>query len=273
MAKAPKKPRRQPARRRQRATPVEVTKPAVVAAAATKSASGKVLGTATGVAAFTAVATALHGLPGEVPPQLVCGGTERWNVKVAQDADAIGGKLNTVPEGPYSVAQLNQQMLPGPYPAGGRMDVEKKLYTVHGYLSYFKPETAKKGDRDYHVVITDQPGGYNENEKTAPNGQSMVVEFPDPHCFTGKTSAQLMASPLMQAVVDARATFEQHLKWSPHTKLTEPIPVTVTGVGFFDFDHHQEGRSSPHPGPTGKDKVFELHPVTEISFDNDTEDG
>lgn len=273
MAKAPKTPRRQPARRRQHAAPAEAPKPAAVVATPTKSTGGKVLGTATGVAAFTAVATALHGLPGDLPPQLVCGGTERWNIKVAQDADAIGGKVNTLATGPYSVSQMNQQMLPGPYPAGGRMDVEKKLYIVRGYLSYFKSETDKKGDRDYHVVITDQPGGYNENEQAAPNGKSMVVEFPDPHCFGGKTSAQLMASPLMQAVIDARATFEQHIKWSPHKKLTQPIPVTVTGVGFFDFDHHQEGRSTPHPATTGRDKVFELHPVTEISFDNDTDNG
>lgn len=217
--------------------------------------------------------TGLYGLPSDLPPQLVCGGAERWNIKVAQDADAVGGKLNTVPLGPFSVSQLNQQVLPGPYPAGGRMDVEKKLYAVRGYLSYFKQETDKKGDRDYHVVITDQPGDYNENEKAAPNGRSMVVEFPDPHCFGGKSSAQLMGSPLTEAVIDARATFEQHLKWSPHKKLTEPIPVTVTGVGFFDFDHHQEGRSTPHPATTGKGKVFELHPVTEISFDNDTDEG
>ena len=272
MAKAPETPRRKPTRRRKRTAPATAPSP-IVAATPTKSTSGKVGGLVTGALALGTTFVGLHGLPGEAPPQLVCGGTERWNIKVAQDADAVGGKLNTVPTGPYSVSQLNQQMLPGPYPAGGRMDVEKKLYTVHGYLSYFKSETTKKGDRDYHVVITDEPGGYNENEKTAPNGQSMVVEFPDPHCFAGKTNAQLMASPLMQAVVDARATFEQHLKWSPNKKLTQPIPVTVTGVGFFDFDHHQEGRSTPHPGTTGKGKVFELHPVTEISFDNDTDEG
>jgi len=270
MAKAPATPRRQATRRRQRTAPANVTSDTAVEPT-TKSATGKVIAATTGVAAFTTVLTGLYGLPGEAP--IVCGGSERWNVKVAQDADAIGGKLNTVPVGPYSVAQLNQQMLPGPYPAGGRMDVEKKLYAVHGYLSYFKPETAKKGDRDYHVVITDKPGDYNENEQTNPNGRSMVVEFPDPHCFGGKSGAPLAASPLLQAVVDARATFEQHLKWSPHTKLTEPIPVTVTGVGFFDFDHHQERRSIPHPGTTGKGKVFELHPVTEISFDNDTDNG
>ena len=272
MAKAPATPRRKPIRRRKHAVPAAAAGPTTVETK-TKSTAGKVGGLVTGGLALATTFVGLHGLPGELPPQLVCGGTERWNVKVAQDADATGGKLDTVPVGPYSVSQLNQQMLPGPYPAGGRMDVEKKLYTVQGYLSYFKQETDKKGDRDYHVVITDKPGDYNENEKTDPNGRSMVVEFPDPHCFGGMTSAQLMASPLMQAVIDARATFEQHVKWSAHKKLTEPIPVTVTGVGFFDFDHHQEGRSVPHPATTGKGKVFELHPVTEISFDNETGDG
>ena len=213
----------------------------------------------------------LNGLPTTETP-LVCGGTERWPVKVANDSDAVGGKINLTPEGPFSVAQLNQQVLPGPYPAGGRMEVEKKLYTVRGFLSYFKEEKGKSGDHDYHVVITDQPGGYNEDEKSPPNGQSMVVEFPDPQCFAGKTGMPPASSPLSQAVADARTTFEKSLKWPAKTKLTKPIPVTVTGVGFFDFDHHQEGRATPHPGATGSGKVFELHPVTEISFDGEAID-
>jgi hypothetical protein len=40
-------------------------------------------------------------------------------------------------------------------------------------------------------------------------------------------------------------------------------------VGFFDFDHGQTGRAKPRIGADGKGKVFELHPVTEIVFDNE----
>lgn len=257
MAKAPETPR--PARRRSRRTTRK-----------TKSVTGRVISAATGVAAAAGVYTEL-AVPTE-PAPIVCGGTERWPVKVANDKDAITNKIDLNPAGPFTVPQINQQMLPGAYPSGGRMEVEKKVYTVRGYLSYFKQEKGAKGDRDYHVVITDQPGGYDENEQAAPNGKSMVIEFPDPNCFAGKAGLPASPSPLTQAVVDARATFESHIKWPAKTKLTEPIPVTVTGVGFFDFDHHQEGRATPHPGTTGSGKVFELHPVTEIVFDNATDE-
>ena len=205
-------------------------------------------------------------LPSEAP--VVCNGQERWPVKVAADPDARN--INLTPAGVYSVSQLNQKMLPEAYPVDGRMNVEKKVYTVRGFLSYFKQETGASGDRDYHVVITEQPGKFEEDEQAAPNGHSMVVEFPDPRCFGGKSGEQA-TSALAQAITDARATFEAHIKWPKKKPLTQPIPVTVTGVGFFDFQHGQTGRATPHPGATGGMKVFELHPVTEISFDNESD--
>ena len=274
MAKAPQAKRRPATRRRKpiNAASAVTAKAATASPAPEKSATAKVMGVATGVAAFTGVLTGLQGLPMAEEAPVVCGGIERWPVKVANDQDAVSGRINLTPAGPFSVAQLNQQVLPGAYPAGGRMEVEKKLYTVRGFLSYFKLE-GKSGDHDYHVVITDQPGGYNEDEKSPPNGQSIIVEFPDPQCFAGKTGMPPATSPLSQAIADARATFEKSLKWPAKTRLTKPIPVTVTGVGFFDFDHHQEGRANPHPGTTGTGKVFELHPVTEISFDGEVDDG
>lgn len=197
-----------------------------------------------------------------------CGGTERWNVKVANDSDASGGKINLAPTNAPSVASLNA-ILPGTLDSGGRMAVEEKEYTVSGYLSYFKHEA----DGDYHVVITDQPGDFTRANKGAPNGRSLVVEFPDSHCFMGKSGQGPSTSALGQAIADARATFEDKSGSLNGTSIANPPRVTVSGVGFFDFDHGQTGRATPHPGVDGQGKVFELHPVTSISFDGEQESG
>jgi len=208
------------------------------------------------------VGTGLNTGAPHAPAGRTCGGTERWNVKVANDPDAPRVDLN--PKA-YSVAQLNG-ILPGPIDAGGRMDAEKKEYTVRGFLSYFKDED----DGDYHVVITDRPGAFTRG-KAAPNGHSMVVEFPDPDCFPGKSGKGPSTSVLGQALAEARASFEEHVSGLSGTKISKAVRVTVTGVGFFDFDHGQTGRSTPHPGLDGQGKVFELHPVTAISFDDEAE--
>ena len=235
-----------------------------------RSATGKVIGTLIGVAAATGVGTGLTAPVAEAGPS--CGGVERWPIKVANDPDAVNGKIDLMPGQPLTVAQVNNQINPGPYAVGGRMEAERKVYTVRGYLSYFKHEGGKKGDQDYHLVITDRPGIFEEDERKPPDGQSMVVELPDTKCFSGKAGGGSSSSALGQAVADARATFEKHVKWPEEKPLTEPVPVTVTGVGFFDFDHRQSGRARPRIGADGKRKVFELHPVTEIVFEGASDD-
>ena len=44
------------------------------------------------------------------------------------------------------------------------------------------------------------------------------------------------------------------------------MPVTITGVVFFDFDHGQIGRGRAHKDNRGKSLVVELHPVLQIEF-------
>ena len=217
------------------------------------------------IAAGTAatVGGGLYSSATEAPPPIVCGGTERWNVKVANDPDAV--QISPNPQGPHTVAQLNQ-VLPGPIDAGGRMAAEKKRYTVRGLLSYFK----KEDDGDYHVVITDPPGAFARGE-APPNGRSMVVELPNNDCLRGKSGKGPATSVLGQSMAEARASFEEQVKGISGTKITKAIPVTVTGVGFFDRAHGQTGRATEHSEADGREVVFELHPVTEITFDNPTE--
>jgi hypothetical protein len=253
MAISPETPR-PPRRRRRRRPPPE--RP--------RSNLGRLVGAGIGIATAVGVGAGLNSPPPQAHEGKLCGGTERWNVKSASDPDAK--KIDPNPTGPFSVAQLNNDILPGPLSSGGRMAAEMKQYTVRGFLSFFKHED----DGDYHVVVTDQPGGFTSGQ-TPPNGRSMVVEFPDPGCFPGKSGLNPATSVLASSVGDALATFEEKTRGISGIHIARPIRVTVTGVGFFDFDHGQTGRSTPHPGVDGRRKVFELHPVTAISFDDDPE--
>jgi hypothetical protein len=154
------------------------------------------------------------------------------------------------------------------------MDAERRAYTVHGYLSYYTLENGKTGDQDYHVVIADSPGDYNTGKADA-TGRSMVVEFPNPSCFAGKHGDLPHISALKQQISDARATFVDHLHGIPKgVKLSQSIPVAVTGIGFFDeapSNHLPTGHAHIWPDSNKKPVVLELHPVTQITFDNDPE--
>jgi hypothetical protein len=77
----------------------------------------------------------------------------------------------------------------------------------------------------------------------------MIAEIPDPTCV-GSTS------PLTSSVTKARGEFDGKYTVSTSFK-TANIPVTVTGVGFFDFLHGQTGVA-----PNG----IELHSVLDIQF-------
>ena len=83
---------------------------------------------------------------------------------------------------------------------------------------------------------------------TDKRGRTMIVESPHPHCAEG--------SRFLQEITDVRAKIEAHFG-GPITKKIHPqqLEVTVTGVGFFDPIHGQEGVA-----PNG----IELHPLLDI---------
>jgi hypothetical protein len=81
------------------------------------------------------------------------------------------------------------------------------------------------------------------------SGHTMIAEIPDP-CGVGS------GSPLATGIETARDQFDA--RFDPTDRFQDAnVPVTITGVGFFDFQHGQTGVA-----PNG----IELHSVLDVSF-------
>jgi hypothetical protein len=111
---------------------------------------------------------------------------------------------------------------------------EFQVFDVIGRIVLVRAED----DRDFHVVIAD------------PNdaGSTMVTEVADPGC-SGATE-----SPFGQQLQAARASFDTLRAGRSLSALSGEL-VRVRGVGFYDFNHGQTGRSR---------SCIELHPVLSI---------
>ncbi len=167
-------------------------------------------------------------------------GSERWPVKTLSDRDHA--KVNFTPQD-TTVGWLVSQQRPHNPPANSRVSpIETQTYRVKAVLVGFKEET----DRDFHIVIAD-PGNPQE---------TMIVEIPDPGCAGACASGQTVTFD------KARTTVTTRLGPAPNRfkRLGQPVPVIVTGVGFFDFKHGQTGLAK---------NAIELHPVLSIEFPAD----
>jgi hypothetical protein len=129
---------------------------------------------------------------------------------------------------PPLVADTRDPALEQPDPADG-----DDVYQLQATLTEYKLEN----DSDYHLVLSDA------------SGATMITEIADPACV-GSTS------PLASKIQNARAQFDA--KYTPTTSFQPAnVPVTITGVGFFDFLHGQTGVA-----PNG----IELHAVLDVQF-------
>jgi hypothetical protein len=160
-------------------------------------------------------------------------GTERWAVKTGTDRDA--GNVATEPE-TATIADLtaiNSPHNPNSRKSSRFAPTELKTFQITGILSVIK----KEKDQDYHLVITDP----SDTELT------MIVESPDPSCAD--------SSQFMQQITDVRQTIDRQFG---SFRRTQPnMPVTLTGIAFFDPLHGQEGVAS---------NGIELHPLLSIQF-------
>ena len=117
---------------------------------------------------------------------------------------------------------------------------ELTTFQVKGILRVIR----KEPDQDYHLVITDPI-----NPRV-----TMIVESPDPTCALGSQFLDNITS--VRTMLDR--TLQLNRVFSPENRRSElSLPVTVTGVGFFDVLHGQEGVAR---------NGIELHPVLMIDF-------
>jgi hypothetical protein len=123
---------------------------------------------------------------------------------------------------------------PSALPPGNRVQPpEATVSRLVATLTMYKPEA----DSDYHLVLSDGAGN------------TMIADVPDPACAGA-------AGPLLSGIEKARAEFDAH-DAAPGSFRTAPVPVTVTGVGFFDFLPGQSGVAS---------NGIELHAVLDVEF-------
>lgn len=209
-----------------------------------------------GIVATTIAALALMSIPTRVAAD--CGATERWFVKVG--TDAIANQVDVSHPIQSSVAELNAlPNLRSQVPSGDnrfRLPEETKVYVVHGFLALFKNES----DTDYHLVITDaslnySPGGPGTAGKET--GTSFIAEIPDPDCTAGTAGDPTVHSVFEAALKATRQKFETQFPGGKGADTRVNLPVTVTGVAFYDRQHLQTGRAV---------NGLELHPLLDISF-------
>jgi hypothetical protein len=122
---------------------------------------------------------------------------------------------------------------PASQPASRFAPTELTTYQIDGILTVIK----KEADEDYHLVIAD----------AANPTLTMIVESPAPGCAAGSAFSDKVAA--------VRQTLDQ--RFGEFTRLEPNLPVSVTGVAFFDVLHGQEGVAS---------NGIELHPILAITF-------
>src|SRR5262249_21203854 len=141
-------------------------------------------------------------------------GAERQAVKVG--ADVTAGAVRAQPQD-TTIAELTALAHPRKLPARRRVmaSAELAIWRVRGWITAYKSEA----DGDVHVVLADA------------DGHTMIIEFPSEECSASGRWAQQIAA--------ARTELGRHLQGARARGLR--IPVTVTGVGFFDRVHGQLG--------------------------------
>jgi len=184
------------------------------------------------VAAFAILASGVVQVAMPAPASAGSCGVERWGVKTGTDRGAASVNLNA--SAATTVAYLTSQPRPASLPSNSRVaPVETTQWVLDATLVEDKFET----DSDYHLVLHDSAG------------RSMIAEIPSPSCVAA-------SSPFLSAIQRARAQFDSSYAAKDYFA-TVNVPVRVTGVGFFDFEHGQTGVAP---------NAVELHPVTNIVF-------
>lgn len=148
-------------------------------------------------------------------------GIERWSVKTLSDPDVTHVDVDNIQS--TTIKDLN--LLPAHcsgIPMLRAYPPEFQVFEVTGRIIVARLED----DRDYHVALADPADG----------SFTVVTEIPDPQC-QGATS-----SPYRQTLAQVRAAFDALVAGRSVSSVVGTT-VRVHGVGFYDFNHGQTGRS------------------------------
>lgn len=158
-------------------------------------------------------------------------GKERWPVKVGTDRDAARVSMVVHDTNIAALIRIAAPRNPDSRRDSRYSPTETTVYRVSGLLTLIKRER----DGDYHLVIEDR------------HGRTMIVEAPSERCAIG--------SRFEKQIDQVRKLLASHYRVT--RKLHPDVPVTVTGIGFFDRKHGQDGVA-----PNG----IELHPLLAFQF-------
>ena len=198
-------------------------------------------------------------IPSNVPlAELAAAVHERWAIKTGADDGAAN--IDTSAPTDTSIEWLRSQ--PAPPPDHLKADarhgpVETTVYKLSATLTAYQQES----DQDYHLVLSSDQAGI-----------TMIAEIPDPaaaakgcHFLPQITAARKAFEDRFRQQLAALAQLQKQLEPTAAGGMGEVamirnvrVPVTITGIGFFDFIHGQTGVA-----PNG----VELHPVLSIAFD------
>jgi hypothetical protein len=170
-------------------------------------------------------------------------GVERWAVKTGTDNEA---KQTNLKKSMHTTIQaLNNITAPEPDTIKNlprQSPVETTVYVVDATLTQFRGEN----DSDYHLILSDNAGNV------------MIAEIPFPDCV-GENSPYAAGIVASRKAFDAKYTVLPPLdpNGDPNPFQDANIPVRISGVGFFDVPHGQNGLAK---------NAIELHPVLNIEF-------
>jgi KAP family P-loop domain len=169
-------------------------------------------------------------------------GRRRWSVKTGADPDAQ--KLVGQPPTATTIASLRALAVPAVLPPEGRSPgAEETVWQLDATLVGFTHQSSG----DYSLVITDD------------QDNTMIAKIPDPELAPGSLFAQQIAAA--RQAFDSRFGIEAVAAPASVSARRQFIraaePITVQGLGFFDYLHGQTGVAP---------NAFELHPVISIVF-------
>ncbi len=161
---------------------------------------------------------------------VLCGGVERWAVKVLVDAAAAQVNYSPLPTTIDSLIHIpTTPSTSAPRMAG--KEFQSYLFTCN--ITIKKNED----DNDYHLVLKS-------------GTETMIGEVPDPVCSAAASSVHV------NEFITARNWVNAHIGTGAVANVNI-APVDVTGVSFVDVPHGQTG-AAPNQ--------MEIHPILNLQF-------